>query len=148
MFKLPYDCAYFTCQQDYAQNPSNQASAVHELRTSRDIIWVLKRQRGQRSNCQNSLDHGESKGVPEKHLLLLIEYVKAFNYVITTNLKILIEMGVPDHFTCLLRNLYVCEEATVRTRNGKTDWLKFGKGVQQSFILSSCLFNLHAEYIM
>ena len=67
---------------------------------------------------------------------------------ITTSLKILKEIGLPNHFTCLLRNLYAGQEATVRTRNGKTDWLKVGKGVQQGFILSSCMFNLHAEYIM
>ena len=73
---------------------------------------------------------------------------KALTMWITTNLKILKEMGVPDHFTCLLRNLYAGQEATVRTRNGKTDWLKVGKGVQQGFMLSSCIFNLHAEYIM
>ena len=57
-------------------------------------------------------------------------------------------MGVPDHLTCLLRNLYAGQEATVRTRHGKTDWLQFGKGIQQGFILTPCLFNLYAEYIV
>ena len=69
--KLPYNCIHFTCQQVYAQNPSRQASAVPKLRTSRCTSWVQKRQRNQRSNCQPPLDHGESKEVPEKHLLLL-----------------------------------------------------------------------------
>ena len=63
-------------------------------------------------------------------------------------LKILKEMGIPDHFTCLLRNLYAGQEATVRTRHGATDWFQIGKGVHQGCILSPCLFNLHAEYIM
>ena len=57
-------------------------------------------------------------------------------------------MGIPDHLTCLLRNLFAGQEATVRTRPGTTDWLQIGKGVQQGYILSLCLFNLYAEYIM
>ena len=57
-------------------------------------------------------------------------------------------MGIPDHLTCLLRNLYAGQEATVRTRHGTTDWLQTGKEVRQGCILSPCLFNLHAEYIM
>ena len=57
-------------------------------------------------------------------------------------------MGLPFHLTCLLRNLYAGQEATVRTRHGTTDWFKIGKGVHQDFILSPCLFNLYAEYIM
>ena len=57
-------------------------------------------------------------------------------------------MGIPDHLTCLLRNLYAGQEATVRTGHGKTDWFQIGKGVCQGCILSPCLFNLYAEYIM
>ena len=57
-------------------------------------------------------------------------------------------MGIPDHFTCLLRNLYAGQEATVRTRHGTTDWFQIGKGLHQGYILSRCLFNLYAEYIM
>ena len=57
-------------------------------------------------------------------------------------------MGILGHLTCLLRNLYAGQEKTVRTRNGTTDWFQIGKGVRQGYILSSCLFNLHAEYIM
>ena len=62
--------------------------------------------------------------------------------------KILIEMGIPDHLTCLLRNLYAGQEATVRTRHGKTGWFQIEKGVCQGYILSLCLFNFCAEYIM
>ena len=57
-------------------------------------------------------------------------------------------MGIPEHLTCLLRNLYACQEATVRTGHGTTDWFQIGKGVCQGCILSSYLFNLHAEYVM
>ena len=62
--------------------------------------------------------------------------------------KILKETGISDHLTCLLRNLYARQEATVRTGHGTTDWFQVGKGVRQGYILSPCLFNLHAEYIM
>ena len=62
--------------------------------------------------------------------------------------KILKEMGIPDHLSCLLRNLYAGREATVRTGHGTTDWFQIGKGVCQGCILSPCLFNLYAEYIM
>ena len=62
--------------------------------------------------------------------------------------KILKEMGIPDHLTCLLRKLYACQEATVRTGHGTTDWFQVGKGVRQGYILSPCLFNLYAEYII
>ena len=57
-------------------------------------------------------------------------------------------MGIPDHLNCLLRNLYAGQEATVRTRRGRTDWFQIGKGVRQGCILSPCIFNLYAEYIM
>ena len=62
--------------------------------------------------------------------------------------KILKDTGIPDHLTCLLRNLYAGQEATVRTGHGTTDWFQIGKGVCQGYILSPCLFNFHTEYIM
>ena len=78
-----------------------------------------------------------------------IDYAKAPDYVDHNKLwKILKEMGVPDHMTCLLRNLYAGQEATVRTGHGKIDWFQIGKGVCQSCILSPCLLNFYAEYIM
>ena len=67
---------------------------------------------------------------------------------ITTNWKILKEMEIPDHLTCLLRNLYAGQETTVRTRHGTTDWFQIGNGVCQGCILSPCFFNFYAEYIM
>ena len=79
----------------------------------------------------------------------LIDYAKAFDCVDHNKLqKILQEMGIPDHLTCLLRNLYAGQEATVRTGLGTTDWFQIGKGVHQGGILSPCLFNFYAEYIM
>ena len=78
-----------------------------------------------------------------------IDYAKAFDCVDHNKLwKILKEMGIPDHLTWVLRNLYAGQEATVRTGHGTTDWLQIGKGVCQGCILSSCLYNLYEEYIM
>ena len=78
----------------------------------------------------------------------LLTTPKPLTVWITINWKILKEMGIPDHLTCLLRNLYTGQEATVRTGHGTTDWFQIGKGVHQGCILSPCLFNLYAEYIM
>ena len=78
-----------------------------------------------------------------------IDYAKAFYCVDHNKLwKILKEMGIPDHLICLLRKLYAGQEATVRTGHGTTDWFQIGKGVRQGCVLSPCLFNLYAEYIM
>ena len=78
----------------------------------------------------------------------LLTMLKPLTGWITTNWKILKEMGIPDQLTCLLRNLYAGQEATVRTRHGTTDWFQIGKGVRQGYILSSYLFNFYAEYII
>ena len=78
-----------------------------------------------------------------------IDYAKAFDCVDHNKLwKILKEMGIPDHLTCLLRNIYTGQEATVRTGHGTKDWFQIGKRVRQGCILSPCLFNFYAEYIM
>ena len=99
-----------------------------------------KRQRNQRSNCQYPLDHWKSERVPEKHLLLLYWLCQSLCVDHNKLWEILKEMGIPDHLNCLLRNLYTGQEAT--------DWFQIGKGVCQGCILSPCLFNLYAEYIM
>ena len=91
----------------------------------------------------------ESSRIINKVYFCFIDYAKAFDCVDHKKLwKILREMGIPDQLTCLLRNLYAGKEATVRTGHGTTDWFQIGKGVRQSCILSPCLFNLYAEYIM
>ena len=90
----------------------------------------------------------QSKRVPKKHLLLVYWLCQAFDCVDHNKLwKIFQEMGIPDHLTCLLRNLYAGQAATVRTGCGTKDWLQIRKGVCQSCTLSPCSFNLHAEYI-
>ena len=86
---------------------------------------------------------------PKTIYFCFIDYAKAFECVDQNKMwKILKEMGIRDHLICLLRNLYAGQEATVRTGHGTTDWFQIGKGVHQGYILSPCLFNLYAEYIM
>ena len=98
-----------------------------------NILWIIKKAREFQKNIY----------------FCFIDYSKTFDCVDQNKLwKILKEMGIPDHLTCLLRNLYSGQEATVRTGHGTTDWFQIGKGVPQGRMLSPCLFNLHAEYIM
>ena len=96
-----------------------------------------------------SAGSGKKQESSNKTSVCFIDYTKISDCVDHNKLwKILQEMGIPDHLTCLLRNLHASQEATVRTGHGTTDWFKIGKGVRQGCILSPCLFNLHAEYIM
>ena len=147
MLKLPHNCTHLTYQQSNAQNSPREASTVHEPRTSRCSSWIQKRQRNQRSNCQHPLDHRKSNS-RKTSTSALLTMPKTLSVWITTNWKIIQEMVIPDCLTCLLRNLYAGQEATVKTKHGKTNWFKTGKGVHQGSILSPCLFNLYAEYIM
>ena len=91
----------------------------------------------------------KARQFPKNNYFCFIDYAKAFDCVDHNKLwKILKEMGMPDYLTCLLRNLYAGQEATVRTGHGTTDWFQIRKGVLQGCILSPCLFNLDAKYIM
>ena len=95
------------------------------------------------------MDHRKSKRIPEKNIYFCFtDYTKTFDCVYHSLWKILQEMELPDYLICLLRNLYSGKEATVRNRHGTKDWFQIGKGVCQGCILSPCLFNLYAEYIM
>ena len=96
-----------------------------------DIHWIIEK----------------ARGFQKKICFCFTDYAKAFDYS-TTNWKILKQIGIPDHLTCLLRNLCSGQEATVRTGHGTTGWFQMGKGVCQGCILSPGLFNLYAEYIM
>ena len=97
------------------------------------ICWIIKKAR----QFQKNID------------FCFIDYAKAFDCVDHNKLwKILKELGIPDHLTCFLRNLYAGQEATVRTGHGTRNWFQIGRGVHQGCILSRCLFNFHAEHIM
>ena len=96
-----------------------------------------------------SLGSSKNQESSRKISTCFTDHAKTFDCVDHSKLwKILQKMGIPDHPTCLLRNLYAGQEATVRTRHGTTDWFQIGKGVHQGCILSPCLFNLYAKYIM
>ena len=90
----------------------------------------------------------KQQGARKTSISALLTMPKPLTVWITTNWKIVKEMEIPDHLSCLLRNLYAGQEATVRTRYGTTDWFQIGKGVRQRCILSPYLFNLYIEYIM
>ena len=123
-------------QYENCELPDIQAG-FRECRGTRDqianICWIIEKARVFRRNVY----------------FCFIDYAKALDCVDHHKLwKILQEMGTPDHLTCLLRNLYAGQKATVRTGHGTTDWFQIEKGVYQGFIFSPCLFNLYAEYIM
>ena len=98
-----------------------------------NILWIMEK----------------AKEFQKNIYFCFIDYAKAFDCVDLKKLwKILKDMGIPDHLTCLLRNLYAGQEETIRTRHETTDWFQIGKGVCQGCILSPCLFNFFSEYIM
>ena len=118
----------------------------HELP---DVQAGFRKGRGTRDQNANIRWILEKQEFQKNIHFCFIDYVKAFDCVDHNKLwEIVKEMGISDHLTCLLRNLYSVQEATVRTGHGKTDWFHIGKGVRQGCILSPCLFNLYAEYIM
>ena len=115
-----------------------------------DVQAGFRRGRGTRDQIANIHWIMEKVREFQKNIYFcFIDCAKAFDCVDHNKLwKILKEMGIPDHLTCLLRNLYAGQKARVRTGHGPTDWFQIGKGVLQGCILSPCLFNLHAEYII
>ena len=124
-------------QQDVNHELPDIQAGFRKGRGTRDqianICWIIKKAREFQKNIY----------------FCFIDYAKVFNCVDHNKLwKILKEMEIPDHLTCLLRNLYTGQEATVRTGHGTTDWFQIRKGVRQGCILSPCLFNLYAEYIL
>ena len=115
-----------------------------------DVQAAFRKGRGTRDQIANiRWIIKKARQFQKKIYICLIDYAKAFDCVAHNRLwKILKEMGIPDHLTCLLRNLYICQEATVRTGHGTTDLFQIGKGVCQAFIFSPCLFSLYSECIM
>ena len=115
-----------------------------------DVQAGFRKGRGTRGEIANIFWIIEKPREFEKNIYFcFIDYAEAFDCVDHNKLwKILKETGIPDHLTCILRNLYAGQEATVRTGRGTMDWFQIGKGICQGYILSPCLFNLYAEYIM
>ena len=122
---------YVNRELPYVQTGFRKGKRTRDQITN--IHWIIKKAREFQKNIY----------------FCFINYSKAFDYVDYNKLwKILKDMGIPDHLTCLLRNLYASQEATVRTGHGTTDWFQMSKGVCQGCILSPCLFDFYAEYIM
>ena len=118
-------------------------------RELQDAQAGFRKGRGTKDQIANSCWIIEKAREFQKNICFcFIDYAKALTVWITTDWKILQEMGIPGHLTCLLRNPSAGQEATVRTGHGTTDWFQIGKGICQGCILSPCLFNLYAEYIM
>ena len=114
-----------------------------------DVQAGFRKDRGTRDQIANIRGSSKKQESSRKtSISALLTMSKPLTVWITINWKILPEMGIPDHLTCLLRNLYAGQEAIIRTGHGTTDWFQIGKGVYQGCILSPCLFNLYAEYIM
>ena len=114
-----------------------------------DVQAGFRKGKGTRDQIANICWIIEEARAFQKNIFCFTDYAEAFGYVDHNKLwKILKEMGIPDHLTCLLRNLYAGQEATVRTGHGMIDWFQIGKEERQGCILSPCLLNLYAEYIM
>ena len=139
-------------RKENAKEWSDYCTVTLISHTSKVMLKILQARlwqymRNQRSNCQHPLDHRKSKF--QKIYFCFIDYTKAFDCVDHNKLwNILKEMRLPDHLTCLLRNLCAGQEATVRTRHETTHWFQIDRRVCQGCMLSPCLFNFYAEYIM
>ena len=149
MFKLPHNCTHLTCCQSNAQNSPSQASTVHEPRTSRCSNWIQRNYRNQGliANIHQIIE--KAREFQKNIYFCFTDYTKALDSVDHNKpQEILKEMEIPKLLTCVLKNVYAAQEATVRTGHGTMNWFQIGKGVRQGCILSLCLFNLYAEYIM
>ena len=138
----PKECSNY-CTTAFTSHASKSTLKILQARLQQYMNWGLPDVpagfRNQRSNCQHLLDHRKSKGIPKN--ICFIDCTKAILIVqITTNWKILKEIGIPDHLTCLLRNLYVGQKATVRIGHG-TDWFKLGMEYVKAVYCHPALFN-------
>ena len=148
MFRLLYNCAHFTLL-------ARQCSKSFKLGFSSTLtknfpMLKLDLEKAKKSEIKLPTFTGSQKKQESSRKTstsVSLTMLKPLTVWITTNCGKFLEMGIPDHLTCLLRNLYVGQEATVRTRHGTTDWFQIGKGVCQGYILPPCLFNLYADYI-
>ena len=136
-----------------AKGCSNYHTTALISHASKAMLKLLQARLQQyvKPNCQHPSNWiiERAREFQENIYIRFIDYAKVFDCMDYNKLwKILQEMGIPDHLTCLLRSLYADQEATVRTGHRTTDWFQIGKGILQGYILSCCLFNLYAEYIM
>ena len=144
MLKLPHDCTHLTCSKFSKTGFSNTWTVNFQM-------FNLALEKAEETKIKlptYTRSSRKQESLRKISISALLTMPKLLTLWITINWKILKEMGIPDHLTCVLRNLYAGQEATFRTGHGTTDWFQTGKGVPQGCILLSCLFNLYAEYIM
>ena len=146
MFKLPHNCTHLT-HSKVTLKVLQARVQQYVNRQLPDVHTRFRKHRGTRNQIANIHWIIQKAGEFQKNICFLT-MPKPLTAWITTKWKILEEVGISDHLTCLLRNLYAGQEATVRIGHGTTDWFQIGKGVRQGCILSPCLFNFYAEYIM
>ena len=149
MLKLPHNCTHLNASKVMLKFLQSRLQQYVNCEYA-DVQEGFRKGRGTRDQIASIYWIIEKARAFQKHIYVcFIDWAKTFDCVNHKKLwEILKEMGIPDHLTCLLRNLYAGQEATVRIGHGKTDWFQIGKGVHQSCILSLCLFNLYSEYIM
>ena len=149
-------------KKDNAKECSNYYTIALISQASKEMLKILQARLQQYMNWElPDVQAGFQKGRGIRNQTVNLHWIigkaidsasltmlKILTFCVTTNWKILKEMGMPDHLTCLLRNMFAGQEATGRTVHGTTNWFQIGRGVQQACILSACLFNLYAEYIM
>ena len=161
-------CFNSNLKERHTKEYSNYCTTAHISHASKVMFKILQARLQQYVNCElPDIQAGFRKGrgtrdqianiqwiikkareLQENIYFCFINYAKAFDCVDHSKLWKILEMGIPDHLTYILRNLYSGQEAKVRRGHGTTDWFQVGKGVHQGCILSHCLFNLYAEYIM
>ena len=149
-FRLPYITVLFSHVSKVMLKILQASLQQHVNQELPDFQAGFRKGRGTRDQIANIHWITEKVRVFQKSIYFcFVDYAKVFDCVDNNKLwKILKEMGIPDHLTRLLRNLYAGQEAAVRTGHGKTDWFQTGEGVRQGCILSPCLLNVFAEYIM
>ena len=159
MFKLLHNCTHLTnyCTIALISHTSKVMHKILQARLQKYMNWELpdiqagiRKGRGTRDQIANiRCIIVKAREFQENIYFCFIDYTNAFDWMDHNKLwKILQEMGIPDHLTCLLRNLYAGQEATVRMGHRTMNWFQIGKGVYQGYILSPCLFKLYAEFIM
>ena len=143
MLKLPHNCTHLTRSKFSKPGFSNTWTMNFQM-----FKLILEKAKEPEIKLPTSAGSSKKQEFQKNIYFCFIDYAKAFDLNHNKLWKILKEMRIPDHLTCLLRNLYAGQEATVRTGHGTTDWFQLGKGVCQGCILSPCLFNFYAGYIM
>ena len=147
MFELPHNCTHLTIAK-YCSNFSKPSFNSSWTKNFQMFKLDLEKAEKPEIKLPTSVGWLKKQEFQKNIYFCFTDYAKPLTVWITTNCGKFLEMGIPDHLTCLLRHQYEGQEATVGTGHGTSDWFQIGKGVHQGCVLSPCLFNLYPEYIM